>query len=59
MLTAASFIYADQRNADGSVAGNDLDGPAHAEFYSQLAASGAKDVPSQATFVKGKGYAKF
>ena len=35
-----------------------LDGDAHAEFYAQLA-TGAKDVPWHATFVKGQGYTKF
>ncbi|EON96701.1 putative short chain type protein [Phaeoacremonium minimum UCRPA7] len=55
----AGFIYADQRQADGKIAGQDVSGPAHADFYTQLAASGAKDVPWHATFVKDKGYVKF
>jgi hypothetical protein len=35
-----------------------LDGDAHAEFYAHLA-TGAKDVPWHATFVKGQGYTRF
>ncbi|TGO34706.1 hypothetical protein BHYA_0185g00100 [Botrytis hyacinthi] len=53
------FIYADQRQADGKIAGQAVNGPAHADFYSQLAASGAKNVPWHATFVKDQGYTKF
>ncbi|KAK0716784.1 hypothetical protein B0T26DRAFT_853394 [Lasiosphaeria miniovina] len=52
------FFYADERNVDGSIKGMALDGDAHAEFYAQLA-TGAKDVPWHATFVKGQGYTKF
>ena len=60
MLTSAcySFFYADERKPDGALAGQQIDGPAHAEFYAQLA-NGAEGVPWQATFVKGKGYVKF
>ncbi len=54
----ASFFYADERKADGSVAAGDLDGEAHGEFYSQLA-DAPSDVPWSATFVKGKGFVKF
>lgn len=53
------FIYADQRQADGSFSGGALDGPAHGAFFSQLAASDAENVPWDATFVKDKGYVKF
>ena len=53
-----SFFYADERNADGSQKGLQLDGDAHAEFFAQLA-SGEGEVPWHATFVKGKGYVKF
>ncbi|ATZ58390.1 hypothetical protein BCIN_16g01870 [Botrytis cinerea B05.10] len=53
------FIYADQRQADGKIAGQAVNGPAHADFYSQLAASGAENVPWHATFVKDQGYTKF
>ena len=60
MMTNApiSFFYADERNADGSQKGTQLDGDAHAEFFAQLA-SGEVEVPWHATFVKGKGYVKF
>ena len=60
MMTNApdSFFYADERNADGSLKGMQLDGDAHAEFFAQLA-SGEVEVPWHATFVKGKGYVKF
>lgn len=53
-----SFFYADERKADGAVKGQELDGEAHGEFYAELATH-EKDVPWQATFVKGKGYVKF
>ncbi|KAH8885846.1 NAD(P)-binding protein [Thozetella sp. PMI_491] len=52
------FFYADERNVDGSIKGLALDGDAHAEFYAKLA-TGAKDVPWHATFVKDQGYTKF
>ena len=52
------FFYADERNSEGSIKGHALDGDAHAEFYAQLA-TGDKDVPWHATFVKGQGYTKF
>lgn len=52
------FYYADERNADGSPAFSKIDGPAHGEFYSQLA-KGEGDVPWLATFVKGQGYKDF
>jgi len=35
-----------------------LDGPAHGEFYPQLAEH-PENVPWQVTFVKGKGYVSF
>jgi hypothetical protein len=35
-----------------------VDGPAHAEFFAELA-QGGKNVPWHATFVKDKGYVKF
>lgn len=38
--------------------GTELDGPAHGEFYAQLAEHG-KDITWHATFVKGQGYVKF
>jgi hypothetical protein len=56
--TSNSFFYADERNADGSQKGMQLDGDAHAEFFAQLA-NGEGEVPWHATFVKGQGYAKF
>lgn len=43
---------------DGSIKGMALDADAHAEFYTQLA-TGDKDIPWHATFVKGQGYTKF
>jgi hypothetical protein len=53
-----SFFYADERNAEGGLAGMQLDGEAHAEFFAELA-GGEKNVPWHATFVKGQGYVKF
>lgn len=53
-----SFIYADERNADGSMKGMSLDGEAHAQFFADIA-SGKEEVPWHATFVKGKGYVTF
>lgn len=52
------FMYADERNVDGKMKGMELDGPAHGEFYTQLAKS-TEGVPWEATFVKGKGYVAF
>lgn len=52
------FFYADERQADGSIKGMQIDGDAHADFYAQLA-SGEGEVPWHATFVKGQGYVKF
>jgi NAD(P)-dependent dehydrogenase (short-subunit alcohol dehydrogenase family) len=52
------FFYADQRLPDGAPMGNNVDGPAHGEFYAQLVQR-EKEVPWLATFVKGKGYVKF
>ncbi|KAL4884404.1 hypothetical protein BJY04DRAFT_8034 [Aspergillus karnatakaensis] len=52
------FFYADQRTAGGDSVGNDVDGPAHADFYAKLAAHEG-DVPWLATFVPGQGYTKF
>ncbi|KAI1354772.1 hypothetical protein F5Y01DRAFT_239121 [Xylaria sp. FL0043] len=52
------FFYADERAEDGNSAGQRIDGPAHAEFYAQLA-NHEGDIPWLATFVKGKGYVKF
>lgn len=53
-----SFFYADERNADGSVKGGALDGPAHGDFYAKLAGHEG-NVPWHATFVQDKGYTKF
>ncbi|WAO96643.1 Hypothetical protein NCS54_01432400 [Fusarium falciforme] len=52
------FFYADERTEDGKIIGKDVDGTAHAEFYAQLARQEG-DIPSQATFVKNKGYVAF
>ncbi|KAI0161095.1 hypothetical protein GGR52DRAFT_159528 [Hypoxylon sp. FL1284] len=52
------FFYADERYEDGKSKGMEIDGPAHGEFFAQLA-DHEGNVPSQATFVKGKGYVGF
>ncbi|PMD37717.1 hypothetical protein L207DRAFT_464162, partial [Hyaloscypha variabilis F] len=52
------FFYADERTGDGGLKGMALDGPAHGEFYAQLANHEA-NVPWQATFVKDKGFVQF
>ncbi|KAG6364699.1 hypothetical protein INS49_006303 [Diaporthe citri] len=51
------FYYADERNADGSAVYSAVDGPAHANFYTELA-EGTSQGPWQQTFVKGVGYKK-
>lgn len=53
------FYYADERTESGNAVYGDINGEAHAEFYYQLAEGLVKDVPVDATFVKGKGYTKF
>ncbi|KAI0121068.1 hypothetical protein BJ170DRAFT_600077 [Xylariales sp. AK1849] len=61
-LTSAAkgyrFFYADERHGDGRSKGAEVSGPAHGEFYAQLA-NHEKDVPWHATFVKDKGYVQF
>lgn len=52
------FYYADERNADGSPALGNIDGPAHGEFFASLSEH-AEQGPWQQTFVKGAGYKKF
>ncbi|KAI0906090.1 NAD(P)-binding protein [Ustulina deusta] len=52
------FFYADERHEDGKIKAAQLDGPAHAEFYAELAKHEGR-VPWDATFVKGKGYVQF
>ncbi|EED12613.1 conserved hypothetical protein [Talaromyces stipitatus ATCC 10500] len=52
------FFYADERHEDGKFKGMAVDGPAHGEFYPQLASNDG-GVPWHATFIKGKGYVKF
>ncbi|KAJ0414443.1 hypothetical protein BJY00DRAFT_30546 [Aspergillus carlsbadensis] len=53
------FHYADERAQGGKGKGGpNLDGPAHGEFYAQLA-SHEGDIPWNATFVAGEGYGKF
>jgi hypothetical protein len=54
----ARFFYADERYGDGKAKGMAVDGPAHAEFYEQLA-SHKGNIPWHATFVKDKGYVQF
>ncbi|KAI0423837.1 hypothetical protein F5Y09DRAFT_354496 [Xylaria sp. FL1042] len=52
------FFYADERTEDGKSTDAQVDGPAHGDFYAQLA-NHEGSVPWHATFVKGRGYAKF
>ncbi|KAF2501713.1 hypothetical protein BU16DRAFT_577798 [Lophium mytilinum] len=52
------FYYADERTPEGASKGVGIDGPAHADFYFQLATEEVS-VPWDATFVAGKGYTKF
>lgn len=52
------FYYADERNADGSVAGSKIDGEAHADLFVELAKAKSQGPWSQ-TFVKGVGYKAF
>ncbi|CAO2657712.1 Nn.00g038380.m01.CDS01 [Neocucurbitaria sp. VM-36] len=52
------FYYADERLADGKSKGMNIDGPAHGEFFAQLA-NHEGGVPWHATFVADKGYVKF
>ena len=58
VLIAGRFYYADQRNADGTVAGGKISGAAHADFYYALAQSEGQE-PWLATFVAGEGYTSF
>ena len=57
-MVLSSFYYADERNADGTVIGNEISGENHAEFYWELA-SKKEQGPWAATFVGGKGYVDF
>lgn len=52
------FYYADERTAEGAPIGTNVQGDAHAEFYSELAKKLEVNSYLQ-TFVKGKGYVKF
>lgn len=52
------FYYADERTAEGAPVYNKIDGPAHGEFYVQLAKDDGK-IPWLATFAKGHGYKDF
>jgi hypothetical protein len=58
LICLARFFYADERTEDGKIKGMAIDGPAHAEFYAQLAKHEGS-VPWHATFVKDKGYVQF
>ena len=58
MCVRTRFIYANERQADGNMKGLALDGPAHGDFYVQLARS-ADGIPWHATSVKDKGYVAF
>lgn len=53
-----SFYFADERKPDGDPVYGDINGLAHAEFYTQLA-DARKQGPWNATFVKGQGYVAF
>ena len=53
-----SFFYADQRTPEGGPMNNEVNGPAHGEFYAELV-KGEKEVPWLATFVQGRGYVEF
>lgn len=55
MANLVSFYYVDERKEDSSPAYGGIDGPAHGEFYYELATSESQG-PFEATFVKGKGY---
>ncbi|KAL4983136.1 hypothetical protein BDW68DRAFT_169482 [Aspergillus falconensis] len=58
VFNCCRFFYADERADEaGNGKGNNLDGPAHGDFYVYLA-SHEGNVPWLATFVKGKGYVK-
>ncbi|KAI1140154.1 NAD(P)-binding protein [Hypoxylon sp. FL0543] len=52
------FYYVDQRRADGHYVTSDLDGPAHAEVFVELAKD-PKQRPWDYTFAKGVGYVAF
>lgn len=53
------FYYADERRANGDAVYNDLSAEGAAEFYFDLAENENKHIPVEATFISGKGYAKF
>ncbi|KAM3416237.1 hypothetical protein BST61_g7843 [Cercospora zeina] len=54
------FHFVDERSAEGKPMYNRISGDGHAEFFLKLAEGGKGDeVPWQATFVSGKGYAQF
>ncbi|KAJ5118106.1 hypothetical protein N7448_004247 [Penicillium atrosanguineum] len=52
------FYFADERKPDGEPVYSAIDGPAHAEFYTQLVETNVQG-PWFATFVKGQGYVSF
>ena len=52
------FFYADERGADGSMAGMSVNPKAHGVFYPALAEQ-KTETPWLATFVGGKGYVDF
>ncbi|KAE9381996.1 hypothetical protein N431DRAFT_491262 [Stipitochalara longipes BDJ] len=55
---ALAFYYTDERFHDGGGVFVDIDGQAHADFYSELVRR-KNQGPREATFVKGKGYVDF
>lgn len=57
-IVGYSFYYADQRTAEGAPVGTNIQGDAHAEFYSELV-KGSEARSYLQTFVKDKGYVKF
>jgi hypothetical protein len=52
------FYYADERLADGSPMGTNINGENHAEFYYELANKKEQGL-WDATFTLGKGYIEF
>ncbi|KAF9882152.1 short-chain dehydrogenase [Colletotrichum karsti] len=52
------FFYADERNADGSGTGKDVNPESHGKFYLKLAEGDVEELPFDVTFVDGE-YKKF
>lgn len=58
LMTTYRFYFADERRPDGEPVYSAINGPAHAEFYTQLAKTKTQG-PWNATFVKEQGYVNF